>query len=122
MIEPLVVSLFAAAFEPRRLPAARRKTALVNRVRAALAVGRDQGLPLAPGLDAAQARNASARAMAVGGAEYTSFRAAEMDCVGAEVYLDFEAVFEEAKVLVAGSVEGFDSGSDFECFLDQAGF
>ena len=58
----------------------------------------------------------------LGGAAYGCFFAADVDGVGAEVDGDAETVFEEAKVFVAGSVEGFDAGGDVECFFDQAGF
>ena len=46
-------------------------------------------------------------------------RTCDLYGVGAEVDCDLETVFEEAEVFVAGSVEGFDTGGDFQGFFAQ---
>ncbi len=56
------------------------------------------------------------------GASDLEVLAGDVDGVRAEIDLYMEAVFKEPKILVTRAVEGFNTGSDVDCFFDQAGF
>ena len=44
----------------------------------------------------------------------------DLDGVGAEIDGDVQAIFHEAKIFVAGSVQGLNAGGDFEGFFVQS--